>query len=147
MNEISSEHRTDDNGKPAGGTTTAPGVTIEWQNGPLATWVQPGEGLCPCGAAATWTYDPETMAPSPVPDVTEFCELHGPNSLPRLERTGAFVEDVIAAALDRIEHYQTSEFRCRENALAITKLEEALHWLAHRTADRERRGVEGTHAT
>jgi len=33
---------------------------------------------------------------------------------------------------------------CRENALAITKLEEALHWLDHRTKDRERRGVEGT---
>ena len=63
----------------------------------------------------------------------------------RLEPNGAFVETVIAAALQRIEYYQESPFRCRENALAITKLEEALHWLNHRTAAREEREVEGTH--
>lgn len=60
---------------------------------------------------------------------------------------GAFVEDVIAAALDRIQYYQAAaggRFACRENALAITKLEEALHWLHARTAAREKRGVEGT---
>ena len=58
---------------------------------------------------------------------------------------GAFVEGVINAALGRLEFYQSSKFRCRENALAITKLEEAKHWLQHRTAERERLGVEGTH--
>jgi hypothetical protein len=58
---------------------------------------------------------------------------------------GAFVEDVIAAAKQRIEHYQDGKFACRENALAITKLEEALLWLNKRTADRTARGVEGTH--
>lgn len=63
----------------------------------------------------------------------------------RLEPNGAFVEGVIAAALDRLEYYQTSKFACRENALAITKLQEALHWCQHRTAQREARGVEGTH--
>lgn len=35
------------------------------------------------------------------------------------------------------------QFGCRENALTITKLEEALHWQQHRTRDREARGVEG----
>ncbi len=64
----------------------------------------------------------------------------------RREPNGAFVEDVIAAAIGRLEFYNAGKFRCRENSLAITKLEEALHWLNHRTADRERRGVEGTHA-
>ena len=44
----------------------------------------------------------------------------------RQEPNGAFVEDVIAAALGRMQHYQASEFKCRENALAITKLEECL---------------------
>lgn len=63
----------------------------------------------------------------------------------RREPNGAFVEGVIAAAIDRLECYQASKFQCRENALAITKLEEALHWLNHRTAERQRRGVEGTH--
>jgi hypothetical protein len=63
----------------------------------------------------------------------------------RQEPNGAFVETVIAAALQRIEFYNDGKFRCRENSLAITKLEEALHWLHHRTAERERREVEGTH--
>lgn len=64
----------------------------------------------------------------------------------RLAPNGAFVETVIAAAIQRIEYYNSSQFRCRENSLAITHLEEALHWLNHRTAKREERGVEGTHA-
>ncbi len=58
---------------------------------------------------------------------------------------GAFVETVIVAALQRIEFYQAGKFKCRENALAITKLEEALHWLSARTTTREQRQVEGTH--
>ncbi len=62
----------------------------------------------------------------------------------RIEPNGAFVEGVIAAAIDRIQFYQT-KFACRENALAITKLEEALHWLNARTARREAAGTEGTH--
>ena len=64
----------------------------------------------------------------------------------RKEPNGAFVEGVIKAALGRIQFYQDGKFKCRENSLAVTKLEEALHWLNHRTADRESRGVEGTHA-
>lgn len=63
----------------------------------------------------------------------------------RIGPTGAFVENVIQAALQRLEYYQKSKFNCRENALAITKLEEALHWLQSRTAKREQRKVEGTH--
>jgi hypothetical protein len=35
------------------------------------------------------------------------------------------------------------KFPCRENSIAITKLEEALMWLNKRTADRVKRGVEG----
>lgn len=63
----------------------------------------------------------------------------------RKEPNGAFVEGVIAAALGRIQFYQAGRFACRENALAITKLEEALLWLGARTQLREARGVEGTH--
>lgn len=63
----------------------------------------------------------------------------------RREPNGAFVEDVLEICILRLEHYQASKFRCRENALAITQMEQALHWLQARTKDRERRGVEGTH--
>lgn len=34
-------------------------------------------------------------------------------------------------------------FPCRENALTITKIEEALHWQEARTKNRLKRGVEG----
>ncbi len=37
-----------------------------------------------------------------------------------------------------------AKFPCRQNSLAITKLDEALHWLTDRRNDREKRGVEGT---
>lgn len=63
----------------------------------------------------------------------------------RKEPNGAFVETVIAAVIQRLEFYNEGQFRCRENSLAITKLEEALHWLNHRTARREEQNVEGTH--
>lgn len=66
----------------------------------------------------------------------------------RQQPNGAFVETVIEAARQRLEFYQNASdhrFSCRENAIAITKLEEALLWLNKRTQDRERRQVEGTH--
>lgn len=100
---ITQQHNLDENGKPAGGSTTGTGIQIDWQNGPL------GRGS------------------------------------DRIEPNGAFVEGVIQAAIGRLEHYNSTEFRCRENSLAVTKLEEALHWLEHRTAAREERQVEGTH--
>lgn len=63
-----------------------------------------------------------------------------------MQPNGAFVEDAILAAKQRLEFFQNAsfgKFACRENALAITKLDEALHWLDHRTKDRKERGVEG----
>ena len=63
----------------------------------------------------------------------------------RHEPNGAFVETVIAAAKQRIEHYQTTRYACKENETAIEALDNALTALRLRTADREHRGVEGTH--
>ena len=58
---------------------------------------------------------------------------------------GVCDEDLIVMVIRRLEGFQDSEFKCRENACAITKLEEALLWLRKRTMGRENRGVEGTH--
>jgi hypothetical protein len=63
----------------------------------------------------------------------------------RREPNGAFVEDVIEAAVDRLRYYQRSRFVCERNAHALTCLEAALSELAARTKDRETRDVEGTH--
>lgn len=54
-------------------------------------------------------------------------------------------EVLIAVVVDRLRSFQAGPYSCRENALALTKLEEAQHWLHHRTRGRMARGVEGTH--
>lgn len=56
---------------------------------------------------------------------------------------GCHNEDLIQIVLDRLRAYQRGQFRCRQNEMAIIKLEEALHWLYHRTTERQARGVEG----
>lgn len=56
---------------------------------------------------------------------------------------GCTQEDLLAIVIDRLESFQAGTFACRENALALTKCQEALHWLNHRTSERIKRGVEG----
>lgn len=56
---------------------------------------------------------------------------------------GCQVDTMIAAALEIIRGLNKN-FPCRENSLAITKLEESLMWLRARKHDRVSRGVEGT---
>ena len=63
----------------------------------------------------------------------------------RLAPNGAFVETVISAVASRLQFYQSSKFRCPENAKALGHLHDALNILNNRTCQRENRGVEGTH--
>ena len=53
-------------------------------------------------------------------------------------------ESLLAILIDRLQCFQNGDYKCRENAIALTKLEEAMHWLHHRTRERVARGVEGT---
>ena len=59
---------------------------------------------------------------------------------------GCCNEDLLNVVAARLEAFQASPYSCRENAIAITKIEEALLWLHRRTNKRKARGVEGTHA-
>jgi len=63
----------------------------------------------------------------------------------RVQPNGAFVEEIIAAAIDRLSYYQSSPFACEYNERAIEYLEKAIKALRARTEDREDRMVEGTH--
>lgn len=54
-------------------------------------------------------------------------------------------EVLLAVIIDRLRCFQAGPYASRENALALTKLEEATHWLHSRTRARMARGVEGTH--
>lgn len=58
---------------------------------------------------------------------------------------GVTQEALLEICADRLRSFQSGQYACRENALALTKLEEAQLWLQKRTLDRLRRGVEGTH--
>ena len=75
-----------------------------------------------------------------------LCDIHfQEGAIKECGVNGVCNEDLINMVIERLDCFQNSEFKCRENALAITKLEEALLWLRKRTMAREQRGVEGTH--
>lgn len=59
---------------------------------------------------------------------------------------GVSNEALLKIVAHRLQGFQSGDFRCRENALALTKIEEALMWLESRTKGRMARGVEGTNA-
>lgn len=62
----------------------------------------------------------------------------------RKPQNGAFVEEVIWAAIDRLMFYQTTKYGCFHNDMAIRLLRLAVDILNWRTKMRESRGVEGT---
>jgi len=59
------------------------------------------------------------------------------------ERNGVFIEDLLIVAYSKLADYNRG-LPCRENSLALTKIEEAIMWLANRKVERESRGVYGT---
>jgi hypothetical protein len=66
-----------------------------------------------------------------------------------LQETGGIPNGISGEALlaiveDRLVGFQSGQFACRENAIALTKIQEAMMWLQKRTLDRMKRGVEGT---
>lgn len=96
-------------------------------------------------------YEPKFNAPhhfkiKTVKDGETVCSIdmqEGPTL--ELGVNGCCNEDLINIVVARLDGFQASPYACRENAIAITKLEEALLWLHHRTNKRKARGVEGTH--
>ena len=115
---IRAEHWNDANGNPEGGTTFGNGFAIGWQHGPLGRHAD------------------ECLEMRPPIDCAAGCTRREPN--------GAFVEDIIEAAVDRLRYYQNSRFACTENFEALAALGLALEWLDKRTRNREARAVEGT---
>lgn len=56
---------------------------------------------------------------------------------------GVTNEDLLEIVRDRLIGFQSGDFRCRENACALTHIEEALMWLNKRTEDIAERNVLG----
>lgn len=80
--------------------------------------------------------------PVPITDCTLIFQ-NGP--IAEVGVNGITHEALLAILVDRMRSFQAGPFACRENALALTKLEEAQQWLGQRTRARMARGVEGTH--
>lgn len=59
---------------------------------------------------------------------------------------GVTQEVLLSIVADRLRSFQAGPYACRDNAVALTKVEEAMMWLQRRTLERMRRGVEGTSA-
>ena len=60
-------------------------------------------------------------------------------------RHGVIDSDLIEMVRDRLKAFNKGEFATRENACAITHLEEALMWMNRRVEDRLERDVLGTY--
>ena len=78
-------------------------------------------------------------------DQVELCNVQFQNG-PVLEAgvNGVSNESLLAIVEHRLQGFQSGDFACRENAVALTKLQECMMWLQKRTRDRMARGVEGT---
>ena len=59
-------------------------------------------------------------------------------------RHGILDSDLLEIVRDRLRHFQEGEFATRENACALTHIEEALMWMNRRVEDRIERSVLGT---
>ena len=79
--------------------------------------------------------------------------LHGPfgeikwqvGPIQEVGINGTTIEDVLEVCADRLRGFNrdSSPFKCRENSLAITAIEEARNWMLQRTRARQAQGVEG----
>lgn len=101
-----------------------------------------------CGACHHYSiegFDAHSNASLPGSGISALPVLFQNGVLTEVGINGSTNEAYLAILIDRMRGFQNGPFKCRENALALTYLEEALMWLQKRTRDRLARGVEGTH--
>lgn len=60
-------------------------------------------------------------------------------------QSGVFTETLLQVVLENLVTVNVGDLESRDTSIAITKIEEALMWLAKRKADRELRNVLGTY--
>ena len=79
----------------------------------------------------------------PQSDVTIIQFQNGARNLPD-SVYGVIDTDLLEIVRDRLKGFQSGEFATRENAIALTHIEEALLWLNKRVEDRIERNILGT---
>lgn len=85
----------------------------------------------------------ELWLPDYVVDPPGCGHQHGPSCYIRFqngpvgeEANGISNEAILAVLIDRLEGFSKGPFSCRENSIALTKAQECMHWLNHRTNER-----------
>lgn len=103
------------------------------------------ERITTADGAIDWAATDEARKECPIfvdhaVNMISFRIQNGP--IKEVGKNGCQVTDIIAVAKHIIEELNKN-FPCRENAMTITHLDEALLWQLKRTMDREARNVEG----
>lgn len=97
----------------------------------------------PGAGGANHVYQVQFAGPGEEPRPVTISFQNGP--IAEAGVNGLTQEVLLAIVADRLRSFQAGQYACRENALALTKIEEAMQWLHSRTRSRMLRGVEGTH--
>lgn len=111
---------------------------------------EPGQGNA-CHEYSIVAIPPECIEPDGTLDIEKSaakrvgCQIKFQNGpIAECGVNGLSNEALLAIVEDRLSGFQSGPFACRENAVALTKLQESMMWLQKRTRDRVARGVEGT---
>lgn len=75
--------------------------------------------------------------------IAEIFFQYGPRN-EESSKVGVLDSDLLEIVRHRLQCFQKGEYATRENACALTHIEEALMWMAKRAGDRAERGVLGT---
>ena len=113
----------------------------------MTAWTPASDGISPVVVFQSDGFEyvdhwPSTEEDEEADDCGRLVFQHGPRK--EFGDNGTTIELVTQALIARLQAFNANEaFRCRENSLAITHFEEALHWLEARTKARQQQGVEG----
>lgn len=99
---------------------------------------EPGQGN------ANHVYGIDTFDPSDDDKTTQTLVQFQNGPIQEMGVNGISNEALLAIVEDRLNGFQSGQFACRENAIALTHVQDAMMWLQKRTRDRMARGVEGT---
>lgn len=114
-------------------------ITDHWDGHGLAELLRvEADDMDPNGGGASHTYRVWLGDAK----VTEILYQQGPRNVEG-SRPGILDSVLLAIVADRMRCFNSGPFSARENALVLTHVQEAIHWLKHRADERTRRGVLG----
>lgn len=113
--------------------------TIQKRNNLNVVWTVDSEG--PGGAFHRYAICKEVGEQNHI--IQEIIFQKCPRNDP-LATEGVLDTDLLEIVRDRLKAFQAGPYSCRENACALTRIEEALMWMNKRVEDRAERGVLGT---